>query len=231
MRIEVLADADAAARRAATFIAEQARAAVEARGRFTLALSGGRTPWRMLAFLADERLPWKLMHVFQVDERVAPIDSAERNLTHIVKHLGAHVSRASGHLHAMAVDDLDLGAAVARYERELVDVAGTPPVLDLVHLGLGVDGHTASLVPGDAALDYKDGDVTLAGPYEGHQRMTLTFPVINRARRILWLVTGADKVQALAHLRAVDRRLPAGRVNRERALILADAAAAAHSGP
>jgi 6-phosphogluconolactonase len=101
-----------------------------------------------------------------------------------------------------------------------------PAVLDLVHLGLGPDGHTASLVPGDPVLAVTDRAVALAGPYQGHRRMTLTFPVLDRARRILWLATGAEKKPMLARLRAGDRSIPAGRVSSERALLLTDRAAA-----
>jgi 6-phosphogluconolactonase len=226
MRIEVLADAEAAARRAAAYIAAQARAAVESRGLFTLAVSGGRTPHRMLELLADEQVPWDVTHIFQADERVAPAGSPERNLTRIAECLGRRVSRAAGQLHAMPVGDPDLAVAAARYAHELAEVAGSPPVLDLVHLGLGEDGHTASLVPGDPVLDVADADVAPSGPYLGRSRMTVTYPLLNRARRILWLVTGAEKMLMLARLQAADPSIPAGRVNRERALIVADAAAA-----
>jgi 6-phosphogluconolactonase len=226
VRIEVLPDAEAAAARAAAYIAEQARAALEARGRFVIALSGGRTPSRMLDLLADEPLPWDATHVFQVDERVAPAGSPDRNLTRIAESIGRRLNRAAGQLHGMPVGDPDLGVAAARYAEELAAVAGAPPVLDLIHLGLGADGHTASLVPGDPALAVADADVVPAGPYLGRRRMTMTYPLLNRARHILWLVTGADKVLALARLQAADATMPAGRVNRERALILADAAAA-----
>ena len=226
MKMEILVDAEATARRAAAAIAEQGRAAAAARGRFTLALSGGRTPARMLALLADERLPWAVTHIFQVDERVAPVGSAERNLSAITECLGTRLGQPSAQLHAMPVDNVDLAAAVAQYGRELEAAAGTPPVLDLVHLGLGADGHTASLVPGDPVLEVTGSDVALAGPYLGRRRMTLTLPILNRARHLLWLVTGRDKALALARLRAADRAIPAGRVDGERALVLADATAA-----
>ncbi|HTY99070.1 MAG TPA: 6-phosphogluconolactonase [Rhodocyclaceae bacterium] len=231
MRVEVLPDAEAAARRAAELIAAEAVAAVAARGRFTLALSGGDTPARMLALLSDTPLPWERTHVFQVDERVAPPGSAERNLTRITSCLGARVNHGSGRLHPMPVDDLDLARAAIRYGRDLEGVAGTPPVLDLVHLGLGTDGHTASLVPGDSVLAVREADVALAGPYQGRRRMTLTLPALNRARRLLWLVTGQDKAAVLARLGTADRALPAGLVRREGALILADAAAASRLQP
>ncbi len=226
MKIEVLADAEAAARRAAQFIAIEARAAVAARGRFALAVSGGRTPWQMLRILATLELPWSGVHLFQVDERVAPPGDADRNLTRIAESFLASAATSPVHVHAMPVGDTDLAAAAAGYARELATIAGAPPVLDVVHLGLGPDGHTASLVPDDPVLDVVDRDVAITAVYLGRRRMTLTFPMLNRARRVLWLVTGADKATMLARLHAGDRSIPAGRVDRERAVVLTDAAAA-----
>jgi 6-phosphogluconolactonase len=225
MKVEILPDAEAVARRGAQFIAAEARAAVAARGRFTLAVSGGHTPWRMLRLLAGEDVPWKDVHVFQVDERVAPSGDPDRNLTHLRESLGT-VKLPPAQLHAMPVEEKDLAAAAEAYGHELESIAGSPPILDVVHLGLGPDGHTASLVPGDKALEVTNADVALAGPYQGRLRMTLTFPVLDRARRILFLVTGADKVPMLARLQAGDRSIPAGRVRSDNALVLADAAAA-----
>ena len=226
MKVVVLPDSASAARRAAQFIAAEARAAAAARGLFTFAVSGGRTPWEMLRALTEEDVPWTAVHLFQVDERIAPAGDPARNLTHIGESLLRTEALPPAQLHAMPVEAHDLAAATARYARELARVAGTPPVLDLVHLGLGPDGHTASLLPGDPALDVTRDDVTVTGVYQGHQRMTLTFPAIDRARRILWVVTGAEKQPMLARLRAGDRSIPAGRVRREDALIVADAAAA-----
>jgi 6-phosphogluconolactonase len=226
MRIEILADAEAVARRAASLIAESAREAVVQRGRFSLAVSGGTTPRLMYRFLAGEELPWRDAHLFQVDERVAPAGDQDRNLTHLRACLLDQISLPPGHLHAMPVEAADLGGAAAGYAGELQDVAGNPAVLDLVQLGLGDDGHTASLVPGDRALEVLGADVTVTGPYHGRRRMTLTYPVLDRARRILWVVTGAGKAPALARLRRGDAAIPAGRVRSGRAIVLADAAAA-----
>jgi 6-phosphogluconolactonase len=230
VRIEVLADAEAVSHAAASLTAEEARAAVAARGRFVVALSGGRTPWTMLRALADEDVPWAGVHVFQVDERVAPDGDSDRNLTHIRESLLAHCPIPADQVHAMPVNAPDLDEASARYILTLHRVAGVPPVLDLALLGLGPDGHTASLVPGDPVLGVSDADVALAGPYQGRRRMTLTYPVLDRSRRVVWLVTGAEKAGMLARLLAGDRSIPAGRIERERALVIADRSAAARSG-
>jgi len=226
MEIKILAGPDAVAREAAAIIAAAARAAVAAHGRFVVAVSGGRTPWQMLRALAGEDAPWDRLQVVQVDERVAPTGHADRNLTHIQESLLDHVPLRPGQIHAMPVEEKDLAAAAARYALTLGEIAGAPPVLDLVHLGLGPDGHTASLVPGDPVLDVTAADVALTDVYQGRRRMTLTYPILNRARQVLWLVTGSEKAGMLARLRAGDVSIPAGRVCRDHALVLADQAAA-----
>jgi 6-phosphogluconolactonase len=226
MKIDVLPDADAVAREAAKLIAAEARAAVRARGRFLLAVSGGRTPWLMLRALAGETVPWPEVHLFQVDERVAPAGDPDRNLTHIRESLLTRVPLRPEQVHAMPVEAPDLEAAAEDYARLLQQIAGAPPTLDLVHLGLGPDGHTASLVPGDPVLNVADTDVALTGVYQGRRRMTLTYRVLNQARRILWLVTGAEKAGPLVRLRAADASIPAGRVRQDQALVLADREAA-----
>ena len=228
MKIEALPDADSVARAAVSFTAAEARAAVAARGRFIMAVSGGRTPWKMLRALADEPMPWADVHVVQVDERVAPPGDADRNLTHLRESLLAHCPLDPAHVHAMPVESPDLGAASERYALTLREVAGSPAVLDLAHLGLGPDGHTASLVPGDPVLDVTNADVAPTGIYQGRRRMTLTYPMLNRSRRILWLVTGHDKVDMLPRLIDGDRSIPAGRISREQSVVLADEEAAAH---
>ena len=225
MEIKIFPDAEAVAREAAKVIAAEARSAVAARGRFVLAVSGGKTPWQMLRALAGENLPWANIHIFQVDERVAPAGHADRNLTHLRESLSQAPLR-DGQIHAMPVEETNLEAAADNYAKTLAQLAGVPPVLDLVHLGLGADGHTASLVPGDAAMDVADRDVALTGIYQQRRRMTLTYPLINRARKILWVATGAEKVAMLARLQAGDVSIPAGRIVSANALVLADRAAA-----
>jgi 6-phosphogluconolactonase len=225
MKLEVFDDVASVARAGASTIAAEARAAVASRGLFTLAVSGGHTPWIMLGALAGEDVPWSGVNLFQIDERVAPDGHADRNLTHLRESLLQHVPLRPDQIHAMPVESSDLEAAAAQYAAVLRDVSGSPPVLDLVHLGLGPDGHTASLVPGDPVLDVENADVAVTGVYQGRRRMTLTYPALNRARRVLWIVTGIEKVDMLRRLRAGDRSIPAGRVRSDEALLLADRAA------
>jgi 6-phosphogluconolactonase len=222
MEMRILADADAVAAEAARLIAAAARTAVAARGRFVVAVSGGRTPWQMLRALAGEDVPWAGVQIVQVDERIAPAGDPDRNLTHLRESLLELAPLPADHIHAMPVEGADVELAARGYARILEQIAGTPPVLDLAHLGLGPDGHTASLVPDDPVLDVADRDVALTGIYMKRRRMTLTYPMLNRSRGILWLVTGADKRAMLPRLRAADVSIPAGRVRQEQALVLAD---------
>jgi 6-phosphogluconolactonase len=215
-QIEVLADDAAVAARGAGLIAEHARAAVAERGSFTLAVSGGRTPWVMFAQLGDQDVPWPEVTIYQVDERIAADGDPDRNLTHLQESLPPE---ALERLVPMPVTEGDVDAAASVYAE------GLPGRLDLVHLGLGDDGHTASLVPGDPVLTVTDRDVALTGEYMGRPRMTLTYPVLDRAGEILWLVTGAEKAVPLAKLLARDESIPAGRVRAARSLVLADEAA------
>lgn len=228
MDIRIMDDAGAVAREAARFLVDEARAAIAARKRFSLALSGGSTPWRMLGFLDSGDLPWEAVELFQVDERVAPAGSEERNLTHLQASLVCRVPVPGDQVHAMPVEAPDLDAAARAYAALLAARAGRPATLDVVHLGMGGDGHTASLVPGDAVLEVSDTDVAMtAAPYQGCRRMTLTYPALNRARTVLWLLTGAGKAEMLRRLRDGDASIPAGRVSRDRAVVFADRDAAA----
>ena len=227
--LQVRGDALTAARAAARFVAECARRAVAERGKCAVAFSGGSTPLAMLGALAAEDLPWRQLHVFQVDERAAPEGDGERNLTPLQEALLGNTPLTADALHPMPVDTADLESAAHDYALELAAATDSSMILDLVHLGLGDDGHTASLVPGDSALEVMDRDVAVSGVYRGYRRMTLTLPMLNRARRRLWLVTGASKSEMLKRLRDADASIPAGRVRAERAVLLADRAAAAHS--
>lgn len=214
--IEILPTPQAVARSAAQYVAERARAAVTRRGRFTFAVSGGHTPWAMFGQLAEQDVPWERVVLYQVDERIAPAGDPDRNLTHLRESLG----EAPAEVIEMPVDHPDPAGAAARYGALL------PERFDLVHLGLGPDGHTASLVPGDPVLNVTDHLVAITGTYQGHQRMTLTYPALARADQLLWLITGDDKKTPLAKLLAGDRSIPAGRVEAAQSLVLADVAAA-----
>jgi 6-phosphogluconolactonase len=225
VKIEVLDTAESVAQRAADIIAEEARNAVAARGRFVMAVSGGHTPWVMLRALGAQDVPWPAVHIVQVDERVAPAGHPDRNLTHLRESLLDHAPLAPEQIHEMPVESADLESAAGQYAATLREVAGSPPVLDLVHLGLGPDGHTASLVPGDAVLDVDDTDVATTGVYQGRRRMTLTYPSINRSRQVLWVVTGKEKVKMMRRLLAGDASIPAGRIRCDGARLVADRAA------
>lgn len=214
--LAVAHDADSVAAQAASYVAARAREAVAAHGRFTFAVSGGRTPWAMFAALVKEDVPWAQVELFQVDERVAPDHDPSRNVTHLQESIGD----APAVLHPMPVTNADLDAASAAYADTL------PLHFDVIHLGLGPDGHTASLVPDDPVLSVRDRLVAVTQPYQEHQRMTLTYPALARADQLLWLITGADKRDALTKLLAGDGSIPAGRVQAARSLVLADEAAA-----
>ena len=216
LEVEVLPDADAVARRGAEVVAASAAAAVDDHGDFTFAVSGGRTPWAMFAHLAG-RMPWEKVTIFQVDERVAPDGDPDRNLTQLTRSLPPG---GAADVRAMPVDADDLERAAADYASAL------PGRFDLVHLGLGPDGHTASLVPGDPVLDVTDALVALTGEYQGRRRMTLTYPALAQARRLLWLVTGEDKRDPLAKLLDRDGSVPAGRVEARDSVVIADRLAA-----
>jgi 6-phosphogluconolactonase len=220
IELEVAGDEKAASRRAAELIAAAGGKAAAERGRFAFAMSGGRSPWAMLAILGElEEMPWEQTELFQVDERVAAPGDPDRNLTHMV--LGLSMAHQST-LRPMPVTQRDLEGAAREYEASLAER------LDLVHLGLGPDGHTASLVPGDPVLEVGDRRVAItAEPYQDHLRMTLTYPALAAARRIVWLVTGADKREPLAKLLAGDESIPAGRVRNDDVIVVADEAAAA----
>ena len=209
----MLPDAGAAARRLASLIAERARQSVAERGTFAIALSGGRAPWQAFRLLWEEDVPWDRVGIYQVDERVAPRGDDARNLTHLEQSLP---QAALPRLRAMPVEAEDLDAAALGYAEEL------PETFDLVHLGLGPDGHTASLVPGDPVLEVTDRDVALTGEYQGRRRMTLTYPPLDRARELVWLVVGVDKTEALRRLLEGDPGIPAGRIRNRGSLVLTD---------
>jgi 6-phosphogluconolactonase len=227
MRIQVLPTADLAAARAADWLRAEIGRASALRGRSLVALSGGRTPWRMLRALRRLRVHWKELQVFQVDERAVAANDERRNSRQIGDLLVAPDALDAAQFHAMPVERHDLAAGAAEYARLLEEYAGSPPQFDVVQLGLGADGHTASLVPGDRLLEERDAQVGVSAVYQGVLRMTLTYPALDAARHRLWLVTGGDKAAALRQLWDGDVSVPAGRVARESAFVFADGAAAA----
>lgn len=212
---------------AAAWLGTAINDAVAARGCCAMAVSGGHSPWPMFAILAArDDIPWDRITLFQVDERIAPVGDAARNYTHLQANLLSQRPELTARTHAMPVNDEDLESACVRYAHLLVEACGDPPVLDIVHLGLGPDGHTASLVPGDGVLQVTDCDVSLTvGTYQDRRRMTLTYPCINRAKRIMWQVVGADKADALEKMMAGDRSVPGGAIATEQAIVFVDAAA------
>lgn len=215
LTLEVAPDPSAAARLVASLIGERARETVKQQGGFSLALS--KAPAEMLDALASDDLPWSAISIYQVDERVAPAGHSDRNLTTLT---GLLPPEAKSSLRPMPVDEPDLEAAAGRYAAEL------PEQLDLVHLGLGSDGHTASLIPADPVLDVRDRPVAVTEEYQGRRRVTLTYPALDAAREIVWLVTGEDKRDALARLLAGDTSIPAARIANPRQLVVADEDAA-----
>ena len=223
-------DAGALASRAAELIAVEARSGIALRGLFALALSGGSTPSAMLDRLTLQDLPWEHVHLFQVDERILPDGHPDRNSEDLSEHLIARIDIPASNVHLMPVTEPDPQAATRGYAAELAAVCGRGARLDLVHLGLGDDGHTASWPPGDPVADSGEADVAVVGPYRGQVRMTLTPPAVNRARQILWLVSGEGKADAVRRLLSGDPRLPASRVATENATLLLDLAAASKLG-
>lgn len=221
VHVEAAADAAQAAVCGAALLARWIREAVSARGRALVAVSGGRTPWAMLVKLAAEPLPWDRVHVFQVDERWAGASDPARNLTQLRSSLPKQVR-----LCPMPVDEYpNPEAAACAYAATLAEHCGTPVILDVVHLGVGTDGHTASLVPGDPVLEVTDRDVATTGVYQGHRRLTLTYPALSRARSVLWLVSGAGKAHAVQALLHGDLSIPAARIRAPQQILVADRAA------
>ncbi len=214
--LEILDDDDAVAERAAAVVAARAAAAIAERGRFEMAVSGGKTPRAMFVALAGAGVEWDKVRIFQVDERVAPEGDDDRNLTHLRAALGD----VRPVLVPMPVNEPDLELAATAYGALL------PERFDLIHLGIGPDGHTASLVPGDPVLDVVDRPVALTAEYQGRRRMTLTYPALARTELLLWVIVGEDKRDALSKLLAGDKSVPAGRVEAPSSVVIVDRDAA-----
>jgi len=159
-----------------------------------------------------------MKHCIQSSADAAAGDPA-RNLAALQQHLLDHIDIPQNQVHAMPVEGPDLGKSLDDYVSQLKTTAGSPPQLDIIHLGLGSDGHTASLPPGDSLLNSNQ-LVDICGDFNGYRRKTLTFPVLNQARSIVWLVTGFAKKSMLERLLTRDTKIPAGMINQERAILV-----------
>lgn len=229
MIVEVLANGEALAERAVEAVVSAAATAIDERGLFVWAVSGGTTPRRMLELLSERSdVDWGRTHLFQVDERLAPDGDADRNATMLddalltATFLGTN--QPAG-VWLMPVTGNDPVAASAEYGRQLDAIAGSPVVFDLIQLGLGSDGHTASLIPGDPILQVDDVDVALTGEYQGRRRMSLTWPVLDRAKELLWVIGGASKQRSVEQFLDNDPSIPATLPTQSRATVLLDRAA------
>ena len=225
MKTELFSSADEVAERAAAYLEQLIRETLAHKNSFSMAISGGRTPWQMLKILSKAALPWTRVNLFQVDERVAPDGHADRNLTQLFQAIAGSPLVTRLHIFPMPVTAEDLDAAAGDYA-ELIHEITEGEGLDLIHLGMGSDGHTASLVPGDAVLEVQDHGVACTQDlYQGRIRMTLTYPLLNSAKRILWIVTGSEKQEMVQRLLQKDASIPAGSVNQANAILFVDQAA------
>jgi 6-phosphogluconolactonase len=202
--VRVFDDTTALIRATADEIARMALEAVDARGRFVWALAGGSTPRDVYHLLASdpyrERMPWNAIHFFWGDERHVPPDDADSNFRMAREAMLDAVPVLAGNIHRVMAEEPDAQRAAAQYESTLRDFFSTEdwPVFDLIQLGLGKEGHTASLFPGGAAIHERERLVV--APWVEAQntfRVTFTPPVLNHARRTLFLVSGEEKAEAL----------------------------------
>lgn len=222
MQINVYSSAEEVAHEAAKWISSLAKRKIESKGSFSFALSGGRTPWEMLAKLAQENLPWEKINLFQVDERIAPEGHKDRNLTQLFQVLQGTRLMTRLNIFPMHVISENLQEACEEYAQHIERITGNS-MLDLIHLGMGTDGHTASLIPGDKVCDVGNQMIALtAQPYQGRQRMTMTYPLINQAENILWLITGEEKKEMLVRMLNKDPEIPAGKIKQDQAILMTD---------
>lgn len=227
MEIRTFQSATEVAKEAAIFIADRIKENIIKKGHFTFAISGGRTPWEMIKELAKEDLPWEKVFLFQVDERIAPDAHPDRNLTQLFKAIEGTKLVLRLNIFPMRVNAEDLDEACEEYVSHINRMTENGK-LDLIHLGIGTDGHTASLVPNDSVLEIKEKGVALTdSEYQGRKRMTLTYPLINQAEKILWVVTGEEKAEMLDRLLHQDPSIPAGRIDQHHAIVFTEESAAA----
>ena len=225
MKTELFSTADQVAAGAAAYLENEIREALHHQKSYSLAISGGRTPWEMLKILSKADLPWQRVNLFQVDERVAPDGHADRNLTQLFQAIDGTPMVTQLRIFPMPVLAEDLEEGSRKYTQVLDEVTEGKG-LDLIHLGLGSDGHTASLVPGDGVMDVQDRLVACTqNTYQGRIRMTLTYPLLNGAKQILWIVTGSEKQEMVQRLLNQDPSIPAGSIRQENALLMVDQAA------
>lgn len=224
MKIELFPSAEQVAEGAAAYLEQLIRKTLAEKKTFSMAISGGRTPWEMLKILSKAPLPWTRINLFQVDERVAPDGHVDRNLTQLFQAIEGSpmVTRLQIFPMPVTAEDLEAGS---QYYAELIHDITEGEGLDLIHLGLGSDGHTASLVPRDGVLVNERKVACTEEIYQGRIRMTLTYPLLNSAKRILWIVTGAEKQEMVHRLIKQDTSIPAGAVNQANALLMVDQAA------
>ena len=225
MKTELFPTADQVAAGAAAYLENEIREALHHQKSYSLAISGGRTPWEMLKILSKADLPWQRVNLFQVDERVAPNGHADRNLTQLFQAIASTPMVRQLRIFPMPVLAEDLEEGCREYT-EVLDEVTEGKGLDLIHLGLGSDGHTASLVPGDGVMDVQDRLVACTqNTYQGRIRMTLTYPLLNSAKQLLWIVTGSEKQEMVQRLLQQDPSIPAGSIRQENALLMVDQAA------
>jgi 6-phosphogluconolactonase len=225
MKTEIFPQAGDVAEAAAAYLAQQITTTLATKSTFSMAISGGRTPWEMLKILAKADLPWQRVNLFQVDERVAPDGHADRNLTQLFQAIAGTPMVTQLRIFPMPVLAADLEEGCREYTQVIHEVTEGKG-LDLIHLGLGSDGHTASLVPEDGVMEVQDRLVACTqNTYQGRIRMTLTYPLLNSAKQLLWIVTGSEKQEMVKRLLQQDPSIPAGSIRQENALLLVDQAA------
>jgi 6-phosphogluconolactonase len=217
-------DVAAAERAASRYLAMRLGEATRERGRATFAISGGRTPWGLFGQLASQDVDWGAVHLFQVDERIAPGHPEASNWERFrANPLAQRIPDTQQHAMPVWIDDAQ--AAARHYETTLISGTGEPPTLDVVHLGIGADGHTASLFADDPLSQESGRWVGVSRIHERYRRLTLTLPTLNRARCVVWFATGAERRNALTRLAAGDPSIPASLVQRDRATCFVDAEA------